>query len=161
MILRPRPIVNKKVNSIIAFLIFVGTLTVYYLTQARSLSFWDAGEYVTCSSILGVPHPPGNPFYILLGHFITNIFSSSAHAFVVNILSGIFSALAVMLTYLFTVKLVSMFEENKLFVHLSGFIAAFYIAFTFSFWNNAIEAEVYAGLALTINLIIWLTMVWV
>ncbi|MBC8386146.1 MAG: DUF2723 domain-containing protein, partial [Candidatus Cloacimonetes bacterium] len=164
MHLKPQPLVNKRNNTIIAFLIFLGTLIIYYLTQARSLSFWDAGEYITCSSILGVPHPPGNPFYIVLGRFFAIIGLGMSHPMIVNLLSGIFSAFAVMFTYLFTVKFVTMWlnDESEAYkAYLAGFIAAFYTAFSYTYWNNAIEAEAYSGLAFTINLIVWLTMVWV
>ena len=165
MNLKPQP-VNKRNNTIIAWFVFFSALIIYALTQARSLSFWDAGEYITCSSILGIPHPPGNPFYIILGRFF-NLVGRIFHlhdAFVSNLLSSILSAFAVMFTYLITVKLITMFLRSKkdaYFAYLGGFIAAFYIAFSYSFWNNAIEAEVLAGLAFVINLIIWLTLVWV
>jgi hypothetical protein len=162
MTYKPQPVVNKKHNTLIATLVFVGTLIIYYFTHARSLSFWDAGEYITCSSILGIPHPPGNPFYILLGRFLTIFSFGFPHAQIVNFLSSILSAFAVMFTYLFTVQLVSMWssEENNFLTYTAGIIAAVYIAFSFTFWNNAIEAEVYAGLAFTINIITWLSFVW-
>ena len=164
MNLRPQPFVNKKHNLIIGLFIFAVTLLIYYLTLARSLSFWDAGEYITCSSILGVPHPPGNPFYIILGRFFTIIGLNFPHALVVNFLSGLLSASAVMFTYFFTVKFVTMWlkdDSEAYLAYLAGFIAAFYTAFSYTFWNNAIEAEVYSGLAFTINLVMWLTLIWV
>ena len=55
--LKPQPVINPKTNAIIGFFVFAITLLVYYFTFARSLSFWDCGEYITSSSILGVPHP--------------------------------------------------------------------------------------------------------
>ncbi|MCF7794342.1 MAG: DUF2723 domain-containing protein [Candidatus Cloacimonetes bacterium] len=164
MNLKPQPLINKKLNLTIGILTFVFSLVVYYLTMARSLSFWDAGEYITCSSILGIPHPPGNPFYILLGRFFSIFSGSIPHAQVVNFLSCLFSAFAVMFTYFFTSKLVTMGlkDENESYLaYIAGFIAAIYTAFSFTFWNNAIEAEVYSGLAFTINLIVWLTLIWV
>ncbi len=164
MTLKPQPFVNKKHNLIIGFVIFGTALLVYYLTMARSLSFWDAGEYITCSSILGVPHPPGNPFYILLGRFFTIFGANIPHAQVVNFLSGLLSAFAVMFTYFFTVKFVTMWiksEKEAYIAYLAGFLASMYTAFSFTFWTNAIEAEVYSGLVFTINLIVWLMMIWV
>ena len=159
----PQPVVNKRINRLVALSVFLGSLLVYYLTVARSLSFWDAGEYITCSSILGVPHPPGNPFYILLGRFFTALGGTIPHAFLINFVSGILSAFAVMFTYLFTIKFMTMWlsEKDSFYIYLGGFLAAFYTAFSFTFWNNAIEAEVYSGLAFTLNIIVWLTMLWV
>ncbi len=161
--LKPKPIINKKTNAIIGAIVFLVTLFVYYLTFARSLSFWDCGEYITCSSILGIPHPPGNPFYILVGRFFTTLFSFIPHAIIVDFLSSILSAFAVLFTYLFTVKLMAMFLERKnaYYAYIAGIFAALLIAFSFTYWDNSVEAEVYAGLAFFINLIAWLTMVWV
>ncbi len=157
----PQPVVNKRTNLIIALAMFAIALAIYMMTQARSLSFWDCGEYITCSSILGVPHPPGNPFYIMLGRFSAILGLHLPHALVINFLSGLMSALAVMFLYLFTVKLVSMFEDKPLLVYVAGILASMLTAFSYTFWNNAIEAEVYSGLSLIINLIMWLTLVWV
>ena len=139
MVLKPQPVIDNRKNSIIAFAVFLTTLIVYSLTLARSLSFWDAGEYITCSSIFGVPHPPGNPFYIILGRFFTIIGLNLPHAQVVNFLSSLFSDLAVMFTYLFTVKLVSMLYTDKkdsLYVYLSGLIAALYTGYSFIYTSK-------------------------
>ncbi len=160
----PKPIVKKRDNLIIGLVVFSVTLLVYYLTMARSLSFWDAGEYITCGSILGIPHPPGNPFYILLARFMAIISLDIPHAVIINLLSSLLSAFAVMFTYFFTVKFVTMWldpKKDSLKIYIIGLIAAFYTAFSFTYWNNAIEAEVYSGLAFTINLVVWLTMIWV
>jgi hypothetical protein len=161
--LKPQPVINKKTNLIIGLIVFAFTLLIYFLTMARSLSFWDAGEYITCSSILGVPHPPGNPFYILLGRFFVILGFNIPHAQIVNFLSGLLSAFAVMFTYFFSVKFIAMWidEKDAYLAYIAGIIAATYTAFSYTFWNNAIEAEVYSGLAFTINLIVWLTMIWV
>jgi tetratricopeptide (TPR) repeat protein len=159
--LRPQNILSKKENILIGLFVFAFTLIIYMLTNAKSLSFWDAGEYISCSSILGVPHPPGNPFYIMLGRFFCVIGIGLPHAAIVSFVSSLLSAFAVLFTYLFTVQILSMTDKNKYLVAGGGIIAAFLTAFSYTFWMNAIEAEVYAGLAFVINLAVWMTMVWV
>ncbi|MCB5279307.1 MAG: DUF2723 domain-containing protein [Candidatus Cloacimonetes bacterium] len=159
--IKPQAIVNKKYNRIVAWLIFAVTLAVYVATQARTMSFWDSGEYATCISILGVPHPPGNPFYIVFGRAIVALLGGFiSHAVIAAFISGLASAFAVMFTYLFTVKLVSMMKVQAWEAMIAGVIAALYTAFSFTFWMNAIEAEVYSGLVFFVNLILWLTLVW-
>lgn len=161
-VLKPQALVPIKSNTIVAWIIFAITLTIYVLTQARTMSFWDSGEYATCSSILGVPHPPGNPFYIVFGRaFVALLGGLFSHAQISAFISGLSSAFAVMFTYLFTVKLVSMLKVRAWEAMVAGAVAALYTAFSFTFWMNAIEAEVYSGLVFFVNLIIWLTLVWV
>ncbi len=84
-----------------------------------------------------------------------------SQARIASMYSGLFSALAVMFTYLFSVKFISMFDKNKFHNILGGTLAALYTAFSFTFWMNSIEAEVYAGLAFFINIIVWLTLIWI
>ncbi|MCB5230466.1 MAG: hypothetical protein WCX83_05275, partial [Candidatus Cloacimonas sp.] len=43
--MRPQSIVDKKLNALIAFILFAFSLTIYWLTQNRSVTFWDVGEY--------------------------------------------------------------------------------------------------------------------
>ncbi|MDD4147351.1 MAG: DUF2723 domain-containing protein, partial [Candidatus Cloacimonetes bacterium] len=83
------------------------------------------------------------------------------HAVIAAFISALASAFAVMLTYLFTVKLVSMMKVKAWEAMFAGTVAALYTAFSFTFWMNAIEAEVYSGLVFFVNLILWLTLVWV
>ncbi|MGC9361725.1 MAG: protein O-mannosyl-transferase family, partial [Candidatus Syntrophosphaera sp.] len=123
--LRPQPLVPKKLNTLVAWIIFVVALAVYLLTQARSLSFWDSGEYATCISILGVPHPPGNPFYILFGRALVSLFGGFIpHAQIAAFISVLTSAFAVMFTYLITVQLTSMFRIKYWEAIFGGVIAA-------------------------------------
>lgn len=161
-VLKPQALANNKLNRIVAWSLFAFSLLIYMLTQARTMSFWDSGEYATCISILGVPHPPGNPFYILFGRAVVALFGGIfSHAVIAAFLSGLTSAFAVMFTYLITVKLTSMFKVSDKQKIFAGVISALLTAFSFTFWMNAIEAEVYAGLVFFVNLILWLTLVWV
>lgn len=160
--LKPQAVVPFKLNSLVVFVVFAFTLAIYIFTQARTMSFWDSGEYATCASIMGVPHPPGNPFYVVFGRAIMAIFGGFIpHGILAAFISGLSSALAVMFTYLFTVKLVSMLKVKPWEAILAGVVAGLYTAFSFTFWMNAVEAEVYSGLVFFLNIIIWLTLVWV
>ena len=152
--------INKRTNSIIGLIILIIPFIIYFITKPISLSFWDCGEYATCSSILGVPHPPGNPFYIILGKFITLLPLGLADAQSVSLLSIIFSSFAILFAYLSIVKLVSIWEKKSIYCYFAGIIGSLFIAFSAEFWINAIEAEVYGGLSFFITLIIWLILIW-
>jgi hypothetical protein len=159
---KPLPVVDLKTNQIIGLFVFLSVLVVYSLTLAKTMSFWDSGEYATCGSILGIPHPPGNPFYIVLGRALCAIGGGLfPHAVIVAFISALFSAFGVLFTYLITVKLVSMFEKQKWLVVLAGVLAALYTAFAYTHWMTSIEAEVNSGMLFFVNITLWLTLVWV
>ena len=86
----------KNLNKILAAIVFVFSLVVYILTMAPTTSFWDCGEFIATSVIMGVPHPPGTPFYLLLGNFFSQIPIFDDLGARVNLISPIFSAFAVM-----------------------------------------------------------------
>ena len=55
----------KKINTWVAWIIFGLTFVIYAMTVARTVSYWDCGEFIAASYKLAVPHPPGAPFYLL------------------------------------------------------------------------------------------------
>ena len=160
MELKPKTQINKRTNFIIGLVLFLISFIIYFMTKPASLSFWDCGEYITCSRILGVPHPPGNPFYIILGKFFTLLPLGLSDAQSVSLLSIVFSSFSVLFVYLSIVKLVAIWKTKAFYAHLAGIIGALFIAFSSEFWVNAIEAEVYGGLSFFLSLIIWLSLVW-
>jgi len=46
----------------------LGALVLYVLTLAPTTQFWDTSEYIAAANTLGVPHPPGNPLFVLMAH---------------------------------------------------------------------------------------------
>lgn len=39
----------------------------YVVTLSPSTAMWDASEYIATAYVLGIPHPPGNPLFVVLG----------------------------------------------------------------------------------------------
>jgi hypothetical protein len=50
-----------------AVLTGLGVLALYVLTLSPSTAMWDTSEYIATAHILGIPHPPGNPLFVVLG----------------------------------------------------------------------------------------------
>ncbi len=156
----------KLINRVFAGVSFLFSIIIYLRTIAPTVSLWDCGEFITCSYILGIPHPPGAPFYLLLGRIFSMIPFATDIGLRVNFISALTSAATVMLTYLIIVRLVKQWRgepksgEDIFTLVASGLIGALAFAFTDTFWFNAVEAEVYAISMFFTSIILWLIMVW-
>ena len=154
---------SKKLENLIAAVIFLITFAVYFSTMAPTVSFWDTGEFIATSHILGVPHPPGSPLFLLVGKFFSLIPLSSDIAFRVNIFSPIISALTISLLFLICNEFIDRVDpndNNRFFKMWSSLTASLTFAFTHSHWFNAVETEVYAFSGFMTALVVYLIMLW-
>ena len=158
-------------HRIVAGAVFLFALVLYGLTVAPTASFWDAGEFIAISNLLEVSHPPGAPFYMLVGRLFSMFAPTAYVALSVNFVSVLASAVTVLLTHLIIVRLVREWQvqergredpspEHRIAALSGGVIGAITFAATDSFWFNAVEAEVY-GLSMCFTaLAVWLVMKW-
>ncbi|TET46971.1 DUF2723 domain-containing protein [candidate division TA06 bacterium] len=145
--------------------VFVASFAGYLWTLAPTVSFWDCGEFIATSYILGVPHPPGTPLQILIGRIFSMIPFSSEIAYRVNMISALSASLTVALLYLLIVKVIGMWRKSSrlpdvIMQHAAGMVGAFTLAFSFTFWDNAAEAEVYAPASAIMVVAAWLALTW-
>ena len=156
----------KKLNNIFALITFLYAFIIYMITMAPTTSFWDCGEFIATAITLGVPHPPGTPFFLLLGNFFSQLPTFSDLGARVNLISPIFSALAVMFLYLIIVQLIEQWRgkvkswPDSLIVYGSAIIGAFTFAVSDSHWFNAVEAEVYSLSTFFTSIVVWLILKW-
>src|SRR5688500_19383791 len=73
---------------------FLVVFVSYILTLAPSVTFWDAGEFIATSRILGIPHPPGAPLFVLLGHVFGMLPLPIKFAAKTNLMSAFASSVA-------------------------------------------------------------------
>jgi Protein of unknown function (DUF2723) len=81
-----------------AWLAGAALLTVYLLTLAPDVTFWDAGEFIASAHALGIPHPPGTPLFVLLLNLWGRLFPFLPYATATNIFSAVCTALAAALS---------------------------------------------------------------
>jgi len=153
-------------NRIIALAVFLITLVIYVATMAPTTSFWDCGEFIACSYTLSVPHPPGAPFYLLVGRIFSMLPLFDDIGFRVNLISPITGAFTILFLYLIIVRLIRQWRgdektaQDKWIAYVGGIVGAFACAFGHSVWFNAVEAEVYAFSLFFTAAVVWLILVW-
>jgi hypothetical protein len=160
----------NKWNTILGWTSFAIALITYSLTVEPTMSFWDCGEYISTAAKLQVGHPPGAPFYQIIGAFFSMFAfgNNELVALMVNMVSVFSSAFTILFMFWSSTIILKKIIENyteldnsKLLVVLgSSFVGALTFTFSDSFWNSAIEAEVYAMASLFIALLMWLGLRW-
>lgn len=154
---------ETRIRLILTLVAFLVSCTTYVLTSAPTVSFWDCGELIAASNILGNPHPPGNPLFTILARAFMIAAPFEDPAYRVNIIAVLSSAAMIAMVFLFTVKLLDLVFERKLssfIVHVSGLIAAMLVTFSDTIWFSAVEAEVYGMSMFIVMLLSWLSLYW-
>ena len=159
----------KKWNLILGWLAFLIAFITYSLTVEPTVSFWDAGEYILTSSKLQVGHPPGAPFFQMMGAFFS-IFASepSQIGLMINMMSATASAFTILFMFWSIVLLIKQVvktdpESSKTqntAILGAAFVGSLSFAFTDSFWFNAVETEVYAMATLIMAVLFYLGLRW-
>ncbi|UXX81138.1 DUF2723 domain-containing protein [Reichenbachiella carrageenanivorans] len=157
----------NKLNNITGWIIFILATTVYTLTVEPTASFWDCGEFIAVSYKLEVPHPPGAPFFLLLGRLFSFLAMGDVLevAFWINMLSVISSGFTVLflfwsITHLAKKLVTADTEYTNLVVIGSGMIGALAYTFSDSFWFSAVEAEVYGMSSFFTAFVVWAMLKW-
>ena len=160
---------HKRTHHSIAVALFLLTEAVYLMTMAPTLSFWDCGEFIATSYTLGVPHPPGAPFFLLVGRLFSMIPFFEDIGARVNLLSTLSASATVMLTYLIIYRLITIYRKSdprswnyseRLSAYGGAVVGALALAFSDSFWFNAVETEVYAPSLFFTALVVWFILRW-
>ena len=159
---------SKRTEKLVAGLVFFYSLVLYLLTVAPATSFWDSGEFIAIANRLQVSHPPGAPFYMLVGRLFSMFIPAEYVALSVNLVSVLSSALTVLLLHLVIVRLIREWQGDpsgwsyldRIIALAGGVVGACTFAVTDSFWFNAVEAEVYALSMLFTALVVWLILKW-
>ncbi len=161
----------EKYNNILGWLIFLVATLVYWITVEPTASYWDCGEFIAVSYKLEVPHPPGAPFFLLIGRMFSFLALGDVErvAYWVNIVSVLSSSFTVLFLFwtitLFGRKVIKT-ESDKLsdgqsLLLLGGALVGS-LAYTFSdsFWFSAVEAEVYAMSSFFTAFVVWGILKW-
>ncbi len=144
-----------------ALVVSLATLVLYLITLAPSTAMWDTSEYIAAAYTLGLPHPPGNPLFVIIGRVFSILPIATTVAVRINVLAAICSAVSAGMWFLVTERvLVGWFTERWQRI-LGGALAALIGATAFTVWNQSVVNEkVYTVSLVGLAVISWLMIRW-
>src|SRR5690606_2551506 len=136
-------------------------LILYLITLAPSSAMWDASEYIAAAYIMGLPHPPGNPFFIIVGRFFSLLPIAESVAVRINILAALCSAVSAGMWFLITERVLSGWLAHRWQRILGGVLAAVIGASAFTVWSQSVVNEkVYTVSLVFFAVVAWLMVLW-
>jgi hypothetical protein len=155
-------------NLRLGWFAFAISLLSYLLTVEPTASYWDCSEYIATAAKLQVGHPPGAPFFQMVGAVFAIL---APHAEYIALSVNMMSVLASSFTVLFLFWTITgiarrlvrkQVDDNhtQILVLIAGLVGALGFAYTDSFWFNAVEAEVYAMATCILSILFWLGLRW-
>ena len=160
----------KLVDNIFGWVAFIIAAFVYCSTIEPTASFWDCPEFITTAYKQEIGHPPGAPFFMLMGNFFTHFASDTTQvAKMVNTMSALLSAVCIMflfwtITHLARKLIIGDWKEmttsKMIAIEASGMVGALIYTFSDTFWFSAVEGEVYAFSSAFTAVVFWLILKW-
>lgn len=137
------------------------TFLLYLITLSPETAMWDTSEYIAAAYTLGLPHPPGNPFFVLIGRVFSILPIAPNVAMRINLLAAISSAVSATMWFLITERvLVGWFEQRWQRI-TGGALAVLIGATAFTVWSNSVVNEkVYTVSLAGLAICAWLTVRW-
>ncbi len=133
----------------------------YIVTLAPTTSMWDTSEYIAAAYVLGIPHPPGNPFFVLIGRVFSILPIAPTVAMRINVLAAVSSAVSAGFWFLVTERVLVGWMPRRWQRIVGGSLAVLIGATAFTVWNQSVVNEkVYTVSLLGVAVICWLTVRW-
>ena len=160
-----------RLNNIIGWLVWAIATFTYCSTIEPTASFWDCGEYIACAYKLEVGHPPGAPFFLLVGRFFALLAGGDpAHAgMMVNIMSALSSSFTILFLFwtitrlgikVYGKKVSDLVKPQQWAILGAGIVGSLAYTFSDSFWFSAVEGEVYAMSSFFTAVVFWAILKW-
>ncbi len=159
--------VHKKYNRLFGAFVFLFSLGIFVYTTAPTVQFWDCGEYIAAGHSLAIPHPPGNPLFMMLCRLASMaLFFLKDIGYRITLLATACSAVVALISYLTGVRvMIALFGVpdvtwKRIVVYLSGIVGAFFSVFNYTFWFSAVEASECNPSMVIQVLCAWLVLIW-
>ncbi|MBY0492292.1 MAG: DUF2723 domain-containing protein [Gemmatimonadaceae bacterium] len=133
----------------------------YLITLAPTTSMWDTSEYIAAAYVLGLPHPPGNPFFVLIGRVFSILPIAPSVAMRINVLAALSSAASATFWFLVTERVLVQWMPRRWQRIMGGALSVLIGATAFTVWNQSVVNEkVYTVSLVGLAVICWLVVRW-
>jgi hypothetical protein len=140
---------------------FVVVLVIYLVTLAPTTAFWDTSEYIAAAKVLGIPHPPGNPLFVILAHTFGLLPLAASYAERVNLFAATTSAAAAGFWFLVSERWLRGIVQVRWARYAAAFAGVLVSATSWTVWNQStVNEKVYTVSLLSIALVMWLVVRW-
>src|SRR3954471_1059143 len=144
-----------------AALTAVVVFAIYVATLAPTTAFWDTSEYIAAAKVLGIPHPPGNPLFVILAHTWGLLPLAAAYAVRINLFAAATSAAAAGLWFLVAERWLRTIVPVRWARYGAAFGGVLVGATSWTVWNQStVNEKVYTLSLLSIALVMWLVLRW-
>ena len=148
---------SYRAAAVAAALVFI----LYVITLAPSTAMWDTSEYISAAYVLGIPHPPGNPLFVLLGHVVSLLPIAPSVAQRINLMAAFCSAVSAGMWFLITERVLEGWLPAYWQRMVGASLAVLVGATAFTVWNQSVVNEkVYTVSLLFFAVVAWLTVLW-
>ena len=121
---------------------------VYFLTLSPSIGFIDNGELATVATTLGIAHPTGYPLFTLIGWLFVHLPLGHRVIWNMNLLSALLCSASIYFFYRVFLLFLSNASplragEKRSFYRIAAATGVLSLAFSRTFWSQALSIEVY------------------
>ena len=136
-------------------------LALYLLTLSPSTAMWDASEYIAAAYTFGIPHPPGNPLFVIIGRVFSVLPIAPNVAMRINVLAAVSSAVAAAVWYLVARRVAARAGLGTASSRIAAAVSTLIGATAFTVWNQSVVNEkVYTVSLVGIAIVSWLMLRW-
>jgi len=156
-----QPTYSEKPPYIWAALTAAIVFAIYLATLAPTTAFWDTSEYIAAAKVLGIPHPPGNPLFVILAHVFGLIPLAASYAVRINLFAAVTSAASAGLWFLVAERWLRGIVPHRWSRYAAAFAGILVGATSWTVWNQStVNEKVYTLSLLSIAVVMWLVVRW-
>jgi hypothetical protein len=127
-------------------------LVMYLLTLSPTVGFIDSGELSTVAATLGIAHPTGYPLFTMVGWVFSRLPLAKDVIVRLNVMAALFTAGGAFFCYLVIHRLITLIARRRqgakhvddMLVLAASAGGTFLLAFSTTFWSQAVAVEVYS-----------------